>query len=245
MLFIQTGSAQSKSTRPKTTTLYVYNMSLFLVVCLLIRCQRVISVNCSSSSSRVPQSDHLLMKQSEHLLMVGMWSNETSTVANCWLSVAVPVWVSSQKVLLKCSTSGRRILSTTSLTLFEVLPSMSVLTAVHVLNQSSTGKGHKEVEGAEGHRKGEQEEDEGHKVARYHGRVPKNCLLSDLGKGGNRVRRRARVPRGKLRRHNKCYSSMTSPFMYLWESFLLRTGSELGRLAGRSCWEGPGRESKR
>jgi hypothetical protein len=37
MPFIQTGLAQSESASPKATTLYVYNMSLFRVVCLLNR----------------------------------------------------------------------------------------------------------------------------------------------------------------------------------------------------------------
>ena len=34
MPFIQTSLAQSESASPKTTTLYVYNMSLFLIACL-------------------------------------------------------------------------------------------------------------------------------------------------------------------------------------------------------------------
>jgi hypothetical protein len=44
-----------------------------------------------------------------------------------------------QKLLLKRTTAGRRILSTTSLTLFDVLLSMIVLPAAHVLHQSSGG----------------------------------------------------------------------------------------------------------
>jgi hypothetical protein len=46
MPFIQTGLAQSQSASPKATTLYVYNMSLFLVACLLNRCQRASRARC-------------------------------------------------------------------------------------------------------------------------------------------------------------------------------------------------------
>ena len=54
-------------------------------------------------------------------------------------SFSVPLRASSQKLLLKRTTAGRRILSTTSLTLFEVLLSMIVLPAAQVLHQSSAG----------------------------------------------------------------------------------------------------------
>ena len=40
MPFIQTSVAQSQSDSTKATTLYVFNMSLFLVVCVLNRWQR-------------------------------------------------------------------------------------------------------------------------------------------------------------------------------------------------------------
>ena len=55
MPFIQTSLAQSQSASPKATTLYVYNMSLFLVACLLNRWQRASSASSSSSSLRVPE----------------------------------------------------------------------------------------------------------------------------------------------------------------------------------------------
>jgi hypothetical protein len=58
---------------------------------------------------------------------------------NCSFSASVPLRVSSQKLLLKRTMAGRRILSTTSLTLFEVLLSMIVLPAAQVLHQSSAG----------------------------------------------------------------------------------------------------------
>ncbi len=54
---------------------------------------------------------------------------------NCRFSFSVPLRASSQKLLLKRTTAGRRILSTTSLTLFEVLLSMIVLPAAHILHQ--------------------------------------------------------------------------------------------------------------
>jgi hypothetical protein len=46
MPFIQTCLAQSQSASPKATALYVYNMSLFLVACLLNRWQRASSARC-------------------------------------------------------------------------------------------------------------------------------------------------------------------------------------------------------
>jgi hypothetical protein len=58
-------------------------------------------------------------------------------------------------------------------------------------------------------------------------------------------RRRGRSPRGKLRRRNHCCSTLTPPFLQFWKPSPLRTGAGLGRLAGRSCWEGLRRESKR
>ena len=51
----------------------------------------------------------------------------------------VPLRASSQKLLLKRTTAGRRILSTASLTFFEVYLSMIVLPAAQVLHQSSAG----------------------------------------------------------------------------------------------------------
>ena len=51
----------------------------------------------------------------------------------------VPLRASSQKLLLKRATAGRRILSTCSLTLFEVLLSAIVLPAAQVWRQSSEG----------------------------------------------------------------------------------------------------------
>jgi hypothetical protein len=59
---------------------------------------------------------------------------------NWRFSFSVPLRASSQKLLLKRTTAGRRILSTTLLTLFEVLLSMSVLPAAQVLLQSSGGR---------------------------------------------------------------------------------------------------------
>ncbi len=47
MPFIQTCLAQSESASPKATTLYVYNMSLFRVACLLNRGQRASSASSS------------------------------------------------------------------------------------------------------------------------------------------------------------------------------------------------------
>jgi hypothetical protein len=46
MPFIQTGLAHSESANPKTTTRYVYNMSLFLVPRLLNRWQRASCARC-------------------------------------------------------------------------------------------------------------------------------------------------------------------------------------------------------
>jgi hypothetical protein len=54
-------------------------------------------------------------------------------------SSAAPLRASFQKLLLKRTTAGRRILSTTPLTVFEVLLSMIVLPAAQVLHQSSAG----------------------------------------------------------------------------------------------------------
>jgi hypothetical protein len=56
---------------------------------------------------------------------------------NCSFSAAVPLRASSQKLLLKRTAAGRRTLSTTSLTLFDVLLSMIVLPAGQVPHQSS------------------------------------------------------------------------------------------------------------
>jgi hypothetical protein len=52
MPFIQTCLAQSESASPKATTLYVYNMSLFLVACLLNRWQRASSARCLQKKAR-------------------------------------------------------------------------------------------------------------------------------------------------------------------------------------------------
>ena len=52
MPFIQTCLAQSESASPKATTLYVYNMSLFLVACLLNRWQRASSARCLQTKAR-------------------------------------------------------------------------------------------------------------------------------------------------------------------------------------------------
>jgi hypothetical protein len=51
MPIIQTRLTQSDSSSPEDTTLYVYNMSLFLVTCLLNRCQRASSAGCLQSRS--------------------------------------------------------------------------------------------------------------------------------------------------------------------------------------------------
>jgi high-affinity Fe2+/Pb2+ permease len=50
--FIQTCLTQSESASPKATTLYVYNMSLFLVACLLDRWQRASSARCLQNKAR-------------------------------------------------------------------------------------------------------------------------------------------------------------------------------------------------
>jgi hypothetical protein len=51
MPIIQTSLTQSDSASPEDTTLYVYNMSIFLVTCLLNRCQRASSAGCLQSRS--------------------------------------------------------------------------------------------------------------------------------------------------------------------------------------------------
>ena len=58
---------------------------------------------------------------------------------NLSFSAAVPLWVSSQKLLLKRTTADMHILSTTSLTLFDVNLSMTVLPVDQVLHKSSGG----------------------------------------------------------------------------------------------------------
>jgi hypothetical protein len=52
MPFIQTCLAQSQSASPKATMLYVHNMSLFLVACLLNRWQRASSARCLDKKTR-------------------------------------------------------------------------------------------------------------------------------------------------------------------------------------------------
>ncbi len=52
MPFIQTGLTHSESANPKTTTRYVYNMSLFLVPRLLNRWQRASCARCLQTKSR-------------------------------------------------------------------------------------------------------------------------------------------------------------------------------------------------
>jgi hypothetical protein len=52
MPFIQTCLAQSESASPKATTLYVHNMLLFLVACLLNRWQRASSARCVQNKAR-------------------------------------------------------------------------------------------------------------------------------------------------------------------------------------------------
>jgi hypothetical protein len=59
---------------------------------------------------------------------------------NCRFSFSVPLRMSSQKLLFKRTTDDRRILSTTSLTLFDDLLSMFVLSAAQVLLQWSGGR---------------------------------------------------------------------------------------------------------
>ena len=53
-------------------------------------------------------------------------------ITNGSFSASVPLRASPQKHLLKRTTAGRRMLSTTSLTLFEVLLSIIVLPAAQV-----------------------------------------------------------------------------------------------------------------
>ena len=52
MPFIQTCLAQSESASPKATTLYVYTMSLFRVVCLLNRWKSASSARCLQKKAR-------------------------------------------------------------------------------------------------------------------------------------------------------------------------------------------------
>jgi hypothetical protein len=52
---------------------------------------------------------------------------------NFSFALSVPLRASLQKLLLKKTTAGRRILSTNSFTLFEVILSMMLLSAAHVL----------------------------------------------------------------------------------------------------------------
>ena len=52
MPFIQTSLAQSESASPKATTLYVHNMSLFLVACLLKSWQRASSARGLQNKAR-------------------------------------------------------------------------------------------------------------------------------------------------------------------------------------------------
>jgi hypothetical protein len=52
MPFIQTCLAQNESTSPKATTQYVYNMSLFVVDCLLNRWPRASSARCLQKKAR-------------------------------------------------------------------------------------------------------------------------------------------------------------------------------------------------
>jgi hypothetical protein len=52
MPFIQTCLTQSESASPKATTLYVYNVSLFLVACLLNRWQRASSARCLENQNK-------------------------------------------------------------------------------------------------------------------------------------------------------------------------------------------------
>jgi hypothetical protein len=66
--------------------------------------------------------------------------NVSCLITNCSFSAAVRLRTSAQKKLLrKRTTADRRILSTISLTPFEVLLSMIVLPAAQVLHQSSEG----------------------------------------------------------------------------------------------------------
>ena len=57
----------------------------------------------------------------------------------CSFSAALPLLASHQKLLLKRTTVGKRMLSTTTLTLFEAFLSMIVLPAAEVLHQSLAG----------------------------------------------------------------------------------------------------------
>jgi hypothetical protein len=52
MPFIQKCLAQSESASPKATKLYVCNMSLFVVACLLNRWQRASSARCLQKKAR-------------------------------------------------------------------------------------------------------------------------------------------------------------------------------------------------
>ena len=70
-----------------------------------------------------------------------MWHRAVTT-ASCLVTnwrFKAPLRASPQNLLRKQTTAGRRILSTTSLTLFEVLLSMIVQPAAKVLHQSSAG----------------------------------------------------------------------------------------------------------
>jgi hypothetical protein len=59
MPFIQTSLAESESASPKATTLHVYNVSLFLVACLLNRWQKaLLSKQCWVPTKQGQRLDH-------------------------------------------------------------------------------------------------------------------------------------------------------------------------------------------
>jgi hypothetical protein len=89
-----------------------------------------LSVSCPFMSHSVNSS--VLMRQQTVI-------NGSCLITKCIFSAAVPLRVSSKKILFKRTTAGRCILSNTDLTLCEVLLSMIVLPVVQVLNQSSGG----------------------------------------------------------------------------------------------------------
>jgi hypothetical protein len=80
---------------------------------------------------------HVTLRQLECADAAPAVINGSSLKTNWRFSATVPLRASHQKLLLKRTTAGRRILSTTSLALFEVLLSMIVLAAAQVLHQSS------------------------------------------------------------------------------------------------------------
>jgi hypothetical protein len=108
---------------------------------LSLRSRCVSAGHCVSTPVRLSVSCPC-MSQSDNssvLIRHQIVINRRFHITICNFSASVPFRESSQKLLLMRTTVDRRILSTTSLTLFEVLLSMIVLTTDQVLHQPSVG----------------------------------------------------------------------------------------------------------